>query len=318
MRLISNAVNFWNLAKKVYINERPSYRRKQQWKSLYYALINGRSTQYWMQILQASEMKNVTPHRPKMFLKPFRVYISTRWNVVQRTKAIIESYQFIKECGGSGWQDFMSKKEGLSLFTHLIDDETCTVLHLLYDHRYRKEGEFVLALRIKGVAHDIVAIAFSFEKNSSRNWQCLVGCVQGHELSEDSISKTIQKKMQGLRPKSFIVLMLQELCKEMGVAKIFATGDAIQAYRKKHAIHIQRFHKISFDYDAFWSESGGTPLPNGWFELPLRTVRKPIEDIKSSKRAQYNRRYQLTDTYYELMAAAVRKKLLIQTALLEN
>ncbi|MNN95692.1 hypothetical protein D3C81_2145390 [compost metagenome] len=40
---------------------------------------------------------------------------------------------------------------------------------------------------------------------------------------------------------------------------------------------------------------GGKQLDNGYFLLPERIGRKPMETIASKKRAEYRRRYQLLD-----------------------
>ena len=45
-------------------------------------------------------------------------------------------------------------------------------------------------------------------------------------------------------------------------------------------------------------ESGGeiTKDPR-FYEIPLEEYRKPIEDIKSQKRSQYRKRYEMLDQY---------------------
>lgn len=43
----------------------------------------------------------------------------------------------------------------------------------------------------------------------------------------------------------------------------------------------------------------GEILPNGYFSMPNRVARKPIEEIASKKRAEYRRRYMLLDTLAE-------------------
>ena len=90
--------------------------------------------------------------------------------------------------------------------------------------------------------------------------------------------------------------MMQAFCQALGISEIYAAGDAIQAYRKNHAIHINRLHNINFNYDSFWTECGGLKTNDGWFQLPLVPARRNIQDIKTSKRALYTRRYKMPDT----------------------
>ncbi len=85
-----------------------------------------------------------------------------------------------------------------------------------------------------------------------------------------------------------------------------ALFQAIQAYRRKHAIHLPRWHAIQFDYNAFWSESGGQPESDGWYELPPTPVRRNIHEIKANKRSLYLRRYRLLDNLSLKIADTVK------------
>ena len=42
--------------------------------------------------------------------------------------------------------------------------------------------------------------------------------------------------------------------------------------------------------------AGGTRREDGNYDLPLETPRKQLEDVASNKRAEYRRRYELTDS----------------------
>ena len=47
-----------------------------------------------------------------------------------------------------------------------------------------------------------------------------------------------------------------------------------------------------------WEESGGVVCSDErFFNIPLEEYRKPIEEIKSQKRSQYRKRYELLDQY---------------------
>lgn len=294
MHIITAALKSWALAGEVFSNESPNYRRKQQWKSLYLTLLHNKQTASWYNILQTPEYRFLTTYRTRLYIKPFRVYISTHFTIPRKMKIIQDTYRYMLS-GGEGWHSFITEAEGVTLLTFPLEDSRNAYILLRYDHRYRKEGEMVLCMRIDGYEKDIVATAFSFEEVSPEQWICFNGCVQGHEISDENLSKMVQKKMHGLRPKSFLVIMMQAFCHALGVSEIYAAGDAIQAYRKKHAIHINSLHHINFDYDTFWAECGGTKTNDEWFQLPLVPVRRDIQDIKTTKRALYTRRYKMLD-----------------------
>ena len=99
--------------------------------------------------------------------------------------------------------------------------------------------------------------------------------------------------MHGLRPKSLIVFAVQEFSRQLNITTVYGAGDAIQAYRRKHAIHLPRWHAIQFDYNAFWNEAGARLNSDGWYELPLVPVRKKIQEVKTNKRSLYHKRYNL-------------------------
>lgn len=280
------------LASQAFFDETKNYRKKQERKYFFHALMNPRFSSRWFELLRTPDFLFITKYRPKLSFKPFRVYISIKWKKKQKVKVIRDTYRFIMKS---------------ETFTRVITDNHLEIarfqlqggvegmLKLGYDFKYRKEGELVLSFECEQLEGIVAEAAFSFEEIESNIWACRIGCIQGHHKNDIYSAKAAQKLMHGLRPKSMIVFAVQEFSRALGFTAVYGTGDSIQAYRRKHFIHIPLVHKIPFDYDAFWEESGGQPVDNGWYELPLSPVRKDIQEIKSSKRALYRRRYNLMD-----------------------
>ena len=177
-------------------------------------------------------------------------------------------------------------------------------LKLGYDDVFRKEGELVLSLECDELGGKIISTAFSFQKKE-KDLICLVGCIQGHSVSNNTISKTTQKLMFGLRPKALIIYSLQEFARNLGCNKIYGVGNSIHTFNKKHAIHIPWIHKLSFDYDSFWFEVGAIKIKENWFDIPLIPKRKTMEEIKSKKRSMYRKRFALLDNLSEQIVKAV-------------
>ncbi|GMT44414.1 MAG: hypothetical protein IEMM0006_0246 [bacterium] len=292
----SVAVNGWQLASRAFAGGRKSYRTKQQWKSFFGALINPQFASRWFKILKSPDLLLIATHRPWLYLKPFRVYMSIRWTKKQKIKVILDTYQFILS-KGEAFMQVITRSSGVEITRFKLNDTIKGVLTLGYDYRYRKEGELVLFFECNQLGGRIVAAAFSFEELEPGQWACRIGCVQGHALDPDNenLSKTVQKLIYGLRPKSFIVFVVQEFSRQLGLTAVYGVGDSIQAYRRKHLIHLPKRHAIHFDYNAIWSECGGQPDSDGWYELPLTPVRKNIQEVKTNKRALYRRRYLLLD-----------------------
>ena len=81
-------------------------------------------------------------------------------------------------------------------------------------------------------------------------------------------------------------------------------GNAIQMSNAKHMIRVP-WNRISFNYDGMWAEADGRPAEDGWFELPLREVRRTREEIKPNKRPLYARRYALFDQLQAAVATGL-------------
>lgn len=305
--LISPVIQGWKLAKEGYQEDRPKYRKNQQKKIAFHVLLNPFFAQKWFKLLKSSNYGYILSYRPRIYIKPFRVYISTRWNTEQKQKVILDSYRFI-QLKGERFEPVLKSYEGIIIARFMLGDSTEAFLRLGYDDRFRKEGEFVLSLESRQLGGKLVATAFSFEEIQNGVWVCRVGCVQGYmnEYMQDNF-KVVQKQLHGLRPNSFIVFALQELVRNLECEKIYCVGSSIQAFRKKHAIHLPGLHDIKFDYSRFWIESGGKDLGNDWFELPLIPERKSMEKIKPKKRSMYSKRYQLLDSISEMISSSVRE-----------
>jgi len=284
----------WQLATEAFAADTKSYRRKQEWKSLFATVTNPRFAAKWFEILKSSDFIFITSLRKRLYLKPFRVYMSTKWNKKQRVKVISDTYRFITR-KGAAFSQVINPANNLEIARISLNDTIEGTLNLGYDERYRKEGELVLSFESDQLGGKIVAAAFSFEETTPGNFVCRIGCVQGHGIDIQNTSKIVQKLLNGLRPKALIVNAVQELARELGCTAVYGSGDAIQAYRQRHFIHLPWHHTIEFNYDDIWSESGGKPGIDGWFELPLTPARKTQEELKSHKRALYRRRYAQLD-----------------------
>lgn len=304
--LISVALKSRELASKAFSDENKSYQKKQERKYFFHSIMNPRFSSWWFELLENTDFKFITEHRPKLYFKPFRVYLSSKWKKKRKVKVIRDTYHFIL---ASKHFTMVITDPPIEIAQFQLKDGMEASLKLGYDFKYRKEGELVLTFECEELGGIIAETAFSFEEIESNQWACRIGCVQGHHKNDLYSAKSAQKMMYGLRPKSLIIFTLQEFSRALGFRAIYGAGDSIQAYRKKHFIHIPFLHKIPFDYDAFWEESGGQAVDRGWFELPLKTVQKDIKEIKSSKRALYRRRYKLMDDLSEKIGETARKML---------
>jgi len=282
------------LTEQGFSNENPKYIKKQKNKILFHTLLNIPFAKKWFSLIQSEEYKWVLSHRPRIYFKPFRVYMSTKWGKKERTKALLSCYAFINQ------QPFLTrviqeeKPIKLAEFTMKYNSEKGQI-YLGYNERFRKEGELVVSLHCDSYQEAICEASFVIDKENEE-WVCRIGCVQGNKSAEtENAIKELQKQMYALRPKALMIFIIQELSRQLGCTALYGVGSKIQAHNKKHFIHIEWLHKLSFSYDTLWKEADGIPDKDGWFKLPIEMHRKPMEEIKSSKRSLYRYRYEMLD-----------------------
>ena len=163
---------------------------------------------------------------------------------------------------------------------------------LYYGAGQRKEGLLTLLLTLEnqGVYH----ANFRFGKGFNREPAMWIGTIQGYKDGLDN-AKTVTKKMFGYRPKNFIMFLLRHIAVLCKVESIYAVSDE-GFYANTHLVRGHRA-KVA-ELDPLWEESGGVVCSDDrFFNIPLEEYRKPIEEIKSQKRSQYRKRYELLDQY---------------------
>ena len=282
------------LTEHSFANENPKYIKKQKKKILFHTLLNISFAKKWFSLIQSEEYKWVLSHRSRIYFKPFRVYMSTKWGKKERTKALLSCYAFIKQ------QPFLTrviqeeKPIKMAEFTMKYNGEKGQI-YLGYNERFRKEGELVVSLHCDSYQEAICEASFVIDKENEE-WVCRIGCVQGNKSAEtENAIKELQKQMYALRPKALMIFIIQELSRQLGCTALYGVGSKIQAHNKKHFIHIEWLHKLSFCYDTLWKDVDGTPDKDGWFKLPIEMQYKSMEEIKSSKRSLYHSRYEMLD-----------------------
>ena len=165
---------------------------------------------------------------------------------------------------------------------------------LYYGAGQRKEGLLTLLLTLEnqGVYH----ANFRFGKGFNGEPAMWIGTIQGYKDGLDN-AKTVTKKMFGYRPKNFIMFLLRHIAVLCKVESIYAVSDE-GFYANTHLVRGHRA-KVA-ELDSLWEESGGVICSDErFFNIPLEEYRKPIEEIKSQKRSQYRKRYDLLDQYQE-------------------
>ena len=304
IKFISTLEKGQQLASIGYADCHNKEKRKQKSKVFLYTLLNLRFASKWFYAIEKKDFSNIIKNRKRLFVKPFRPYMSITLLKKEKQNIIFDTYSFIRQTGES-FTNVIKDDKSINIATFPFEKPYDNMfLKLGYHEVFRKEGELILQLVCDELGGDIITIAFSFQKNGAKI-NCLVGCIQGHQTNNNTISKTTQKLMFGLRPKALIMFALQEFARDLGCDAILGVSNKVHTFKKKHAIHIPWIHKLSFDYDSFWKEVGGKILNNAWFDVPLIPQRKTMEEIKSKKRSMYRKRFALLDNISEQISNSV-------------
>lgn len=254
-------------------------------------LIQLRHGRQWLDYLQQPEMAPVVAANPSLYRKIIRPYLSREWMAAEKVTVLIHHYDFMRQVLPPGRFTQMSSPGGIDLAVLPVSRGECLVLRLRADAKFRKEGEITLELISSRYQCRVSSLTFVVAADQRGTRALLIGAVHGLDQGVDkNIIKEVAKSVHGLRPKSLLLIAVQELAEAWNVPEILGTGSRIHTSR--HAAYwLNRSRQFVIAYDEFWLESGGHLRPDGFFQLPGRFVERPLYTFPAHKRPLYRQRY---------------------------
>ncbi|GML42096.1 VirK family antimicrobial peptide resistance protein [Campylobacter coli] len=122
----------------------------------------------------------------------------------------------------------------------------------------------------------------------------LISCIQGYQYSDFNvldINKIFTKKCYGLRPIALLIECIKMLCVSLKL-------DATLGVHEKNQIRSQKGEDKGYfvDYQKIWLENGGKLIKiNNHLYYELSHKRKNLEEIPSSKRSMYKKRFAMLE-----------------------
>lgn len=235
--------------------------------------------------------------QPRLFRKPYLGYPCAGWEVEQRLAHLLTHHRLARErLGDRVWRrvclDLLSQP--LSPLS-LPKGQGALSLRLHTLTRFEREGDLSLLL-VDPFGTVLYTLTFSFEATPA-GAGLLIGAMHGQLPVE--VARHLTRLSHGLRPQNLLLWALQQLAACWGLAQLRAVGQA------RHALHgSERAARVLLDYDGLWSSAGGVCGSDGFWTLPGVPRRKPVQDIPSHKRAQYQRRYAWLDELASDLRAA--------------
>lgn len=271
--------------------QKPGWRRKFILRSLAMPLATARLLNGLTRLPRTAMLLQAQPCLPCRLHRPWLMAPGLRRS--QALDALFFHYQQMdKTLPPSAMQDYLSPQGWTLAFLEGKDGDSYRMT-LSADCDLDKEGEATLTL------YDEQHIALAQLTFTLCRWDGIttlfIGGLQGAKarLGHSHIQKAT-RQCHGLFPKRLVLEAARQLALRLGARQILAVSNHTHIYRSWR-YRLSKRSVFLADYDAFWREMGGEPGQDGHFLLPLTTLRRPLAEIPSKKRAEYRRRYALLD-----------------------
>ena len=164
--------------------------------------------------------------------------------------------------------------------------------HLVIDKPQWFTREGVAALNLFWRRHRIFTLSFAFERSGS-DLIAMIGGIQGRKLPQIlDLYRSFTKAAHGMRPRDFIIEAFRVFCRAHGVRRIEAVSDNCRHHRSSY-FKLPANRSLPFNYDEVWTERGGIPIDNAFWDIPITQQRR--DDVPARKRALYRERYAYLD-----------------------
>ena len=223
--------------------------------------------------------------------KIHRPYLQAGLDVRHRAAAIVSHYELLCSLENPCLQNFLLQRTARPLLEWTTDKGHHFMLNC-GPAQFDREGEVMLCLHYQ---QQIVAmVTFSL---ISRGEQpvLFIGGLQGPsgEGTADRVRQATRDAC-GIFPKRLLIEAVSLLAAACGVSAIMAVSEHSHVFR---SLRYRRSKQDKFfsSYSSFWESLGGVRESGGLYTLPMKVIRKPLEEVASKKRAEYRRRYQLLE-----------------------
>lgn len=193
---------------------------------------------------------------------------------------------------------------GLVVWSGEFQDEALYI-KILFDSSLKKEGLMVVALYL-GTTR-IYHIDFWIGSDNNAGKTLHIGALQGIEEGLPVLG-SLAKDFHGYRPKNLVLRVVRLLSFQLQLDRIYAVSDSGHYTRN----HLRYNRQLKTSLDKFWRETEGTLSDDPrFFELGKNEPQKSIEDIKSSKRSFYRKRFAMLEEFDTEVNEALNKSLMV-------
>lgn len=239
--------------------------------------------------LQAEPLAAILDQYPDIPLKPVRSYLTASLKPIHRPIAVIGHYTTAARLLTDAAL-IKSHTSGLQLLTVSTIAGEVTVDLTGQGGLYR-EGEWCLLLCLDGRPITLMGLAIvarSLMQLKGSGDILWIGALKSASVGAPGLddARILTKAMEGMRPKTLLLLVAQTLARSLGLSGLYAVSNAGHVFANSYGL----CRRITADYDGFWEESGGQRITPAMFALPTTKAQRDPTEYKPNRRAQIRRR----------------------------
>ena len=240
---------------------------------------------------RGSSLNKLVKAHPEIFKYLVKPFVAANWDARTRLARIADHCKTADTIGG-----ILDVQSGIVVDLIRLD---------LIDPRYRITldrqrwllNEGLLVISLWDDVDRIFQLGFCLSSLPDGRRVAYIGSIQGRR-EDDVLSRyrEFTKAASGMRPRDFLVEVFKMLCRTLDVVEIRAVSDANYYLTERlTAASAVSKDEIKISYDEIWRERGGIYDGNGFFILPVASIRRADQDIPSKKKTMYRTRYAILD-----------------------
>ena len=260
-------------------------------------------------VFRDGQLQGLPRSEPGLLLKPLRSYLRRGLSPLQRAQAMRSHFSWLTQALPKSTIESLYEDRGLVLSEGLpgaAPGASGLRIVLTRAGGWGREGELALHLehdeaRLMTLAFSVVERHLVFGGSSSPH-VLLSGAIQGRR-GADRVLHAVSNDAERLRPHVLLVTALQGLARGLGVAGLYGVSASAHVY----AGYRSRARHVGIDYDALWSEVGGTRAGSHYWALPAQPRLRDECEVPSKKRSQHRRRNALREALFAQCEVGARK-----------
>ena len=237
----------------------------------------------------------ITQYNPRIYGKIFNPYIFCCLKITKRMVYLMGHYSYLQDNFSEKFirDIYLARSTNVLLGQlHLHDERVLSLILFKPSPGFMKEGELSLMLLDETTQISVFSSTFIFNTEDHKI-RIIIGRIQGvpsRYENGDVIIKELTKKMHGLRPSALIMFVFQCMAKGLKLEDIWAVTTEQHISK---CSNLKRRNEFKMDYNHYWDEFGGVKNNPQYYNLPTTYKPKEMAEIKSNKRAMYNRRFSM-------------------------